>query len=75
MRSSLRQVVAEAGPDHVVDALGRDVAGGQSQVIPDEALGVAVLNALAQAAFGALVEVIPVADGALLDVAGLAGAA
>ena len=72
---SLRQVVTEAGPEHVLDALGRDVAGGQSQVIPDEALGVAVLDALAQAAFGALVEVIPVADGAFLNVPGLSSAA
>src|ERR1700722_2609158 len=73
--SSLRQVIAEAGPEHVLDTLGRNVARGEKLVVPDEALRVAVLDTLTKAAFRSLVKVVPVADGAFLNVAGLAGAA
>src|ERR1700678_554215 len=71
----LRQVVAEARPDHVLDALGRNIAGGEKNVVPNEAFGVAVLDALTQTAVRSAIEVVPVADGCFLHVAGLAGAA
>src|SRR5580698_3030597 len=73
---SLGQVVTERGKDHVVDADGR-VAGIRRAAVsrPKVALDVAVLEALAKAALGSVVEVEPVACGELLDVLVAAGAA
>src|SRR5271165_2602076 len=74
----LRHVVAEAGPEHIVDAFSADAVGadgGNRQARPALAQGVSVLHAQAHAAIVALVEVVPVADGGFLDVFGLGAAA
>ena len=60
----LRQVVAEGGPEHVVDALCLDATYAR----PAKPLSVAVLDALAETAVFAAVDVIPVATGELLHV-------
>ena len=74
----LRQVIAEAGPEHIVYALGADAVGavtGNRRARPALAQSVSVLHAQAHAAIVALVEVVPVADGGFLDVFGLGAAA
>ena len=74
----LRQVIAEAGPEHVVYAFGADAVGavaGNRRARPALAQGVSVLHAQAQAAIVAPVEVVPVAGGDFLDVFGLGAAA
>ena len=74
----LRQVIAEAGPDHVVYAFGADTVGavaGSRRARPSYAQGVSVLQTQAQTAVVTPVEVVPFAGGDFLDVFGLGAAA
>src|SRR5271155_1587027 len=74
----LRQVIAEAGEEHVVYAFGADAVGavaGNRQARPALAQGVSVLQTQAQAAIVTPVEVVPFAGGDFLDVFGLGAAA
>ena len=76
---SLRQVIAEGSPEHVVYAFGADAAidagTGNRCARPALTEGVSVLHAQPHAAIIALVEVVPVADCGFLDVFGLGAAA
>src|SRR5580704_2398694 len=73
----LRQVIAEAGPEHVVYAFGADSVGvgGNRRARPALAQGISVLHAQAHPAIVAPIEVVPVAGGGFLDVFGLGAAA
>ena len=66
----LGQVVAEGGPEHVVDPLCLDA----TYAGPAKPLSIAVLEALAETAVFATVNVIPVASGELLNVPRLVSA-
>src|SRR5579859_5571518 len=66
---ALGQVVAERGEHHVVVRVG-----SRPNARPELTIEVGVLDALAQTALRSLVEVIPVAQGAFLNVAGIRGA-
>ena len=67
---NLGQVVAEGGPEHVVDSLCLDA----TYAGPAESLSVAVLDALAETAVFTAVDVIPVANGTLLHISRLVSA-
>src|SRR5664279_3628216 len=73
--SGLWEVVAERCPDHVLDALAVVVSGTCDRSTgPSFTNGIAVLQALAESALWSLVEVIPVAEGGFLNVAGVEAA-
>src|SRR5271169_371365 len=71
-RVELRQVVPQARPHHVVDALGAD--GRSARAGPSFAHRVTVLEALAEAAAIATIDVIPPTTGKLLQIAGIRAA-
>src|ERR1035441_2524298 len=71
-RSCLRQVVAERGPEHIVDTFGSNSRSAGAR--PSLTHRIAILNALAQATAIALVNVVPVAACHFLYVAGLRAA-
>src|SRR6185437_10666638 len=58
----LWQVVPERRKNHVVDRLGR-----ASGALPGVPFQIGILDALAESSFRALVEVVPVAEGAFLN--------
>src|SRR5260370_11962547 len=75
----LRNVVAERGEDHVVDALWRDRgrrrSGWSASGSRPSRLGyIGVLHSELEAALGTLVELVPEAERAFLDQADIAGA-
>src|ERR1700680_4100635 len=71
----LRNVVAERGPNHVVDALGRDGRGADghtAQARPGVFGKIGVLDAELHATLRTLVEPVPKSESALLDAADVA---
>src|SRR4029077_11178695 len=70
----LRQVVAERGPDHIVDGM-RGEAGGRGNAVaagPSVAGEVRVLQTPLESALFALVDFVPKAEGGFIDVPGVA---
>src|SRR5579864_9358568 len=70
VQGGLRQVIAERGPNHVVNGLGLNA----TRAGPGISAEVGVLNAPAEAAMGALVDLVPEAEGSFVDEARIAGA-
>src|SRR5207302_9324336 len=72
--ASSRQVVAERGPDHVVDGLGRDVDRAVVAARPAILLEVGVGQSPANAALRTLIDAMPESNRSFLNEADVAGA-
>src|SRR5579864_5122031 len=70
VQGGLRQVIAERGPNHVVNGLGLNA----TRAGPGISAEVRVLNAPAEAAVGALVDLVPEAEGPFVDEASIPSA-
>jgi hypothetical protein len=72
----LRQVIAEGGKDHVVNRLRSESDGSRRVVVPAPSVlhKVGVLDAPPQTALRSLINLVPEADRAFLDVAKVASA-